>query len=236
VNIGIAAQGLRKRFGPVIALDGVDLSICEGEIAALVGENGAGKTTLLRVLATTITPDGGHASVAGCDIHTEAQAVRSRTGLLLGDERSWYWRLSGRHNLEFFGALYGLNGDIATARLEMLLSDYGLADAAERPVADYSSGMRLRLGLARALLPDPAVVLLDEPTRSLDPRATEAFREALAVLAEQRGVTAVVATHDLEDARAIAGQTLLLRSGRIVASAEGDRLSDVANQLSSAGQ
>lgn len=231
----VAAEGLTKRFGSIVALDGVDLRVEEGQIVALVGPNGAGKSTLLRVLATVVTPDAGQATVAGCDVRHESREARSRIGFVLGDEHTWYWRLSGRRNLRFFAGLHGIRSGSEDAAIERLLADQGLSAAADRPVSDYSSGMRLRLALARALVPSPSVVLLDEPTRSLDPAGSAAFREQLLKLTQERGVTAVLATHDLEDA-AIAAHTVLLEAGRVAAASGPEGLEDLATRLTKLGK
>jgi ABC-2 type transport system ATP-binding protein len=175
----------------------------------------------MRILGTTIIADSGEASVAGHDVRTAARAVRRSVGFLLADERSWYWRLTGRHNLEFFAALYGLTRNESRKRADTLLEEVGLADAADRPFSGYSSGMRLRLSLARALLSTSAVLLLDEPTRSLDPVATRDFRYLVKRLAEQRRAAVLVATHDLHEAAAIASRVLLLVDGRLTGSADG---------------
>jgi ABC-2 type transport system ATP-binding protein len=216
----VAVRGVVKRFRSVTALDGVDLTVGPGEIVALLGPNGAGKSTLMRILATVLVPDTGSARVAGYDVVTEATEARRRVGLALGDERSWYWRLSGRRNLEFFAALYGFGRAEAARRTESLLATVGLSHAADRRFDGYSTGMKMRLSLARALLPDPVVLLLDEPTRSLDPVAAADFRREVCALVDQRGIAVVYATHDLHEAAGIASRTVVLARGRIAASAE----------------
>ena len=227
----IEVRELSKRFGCVTALVDVNLSVAEGEVVALLGANGAGKTTLLRILATTVTADTGEVSVAGHDVRSEGTAVRGSVGLMLGDEHSWYWRLSGRRNLEFYAALYRLAPPAAAARVDELLSQQGLADAADRPVSEYSSGMRLRLALARALLAKPPVLLLDEPTRSLDVEATLAFRARLVSLAREHGVTTLIATHDVDDARYGADRSLLLAAGGVVDAAPASEVDRLASLL-----
>jgi ABC-2 type transport system ATP-binding protein len=209
-----------KRFGAVTALDGIDLELEAGDIVALLGPNGAGKSTLLRILGTAILPDTGHASVAGHDVERSPAAARRSLGFLLADERSWYWRLTGRHNLEFFAALYGFRRPQAARRADELLTDFGLADDADRPFGDYSSGMRLRLSLARALLAEPPVLLLDEPTRSLDPIATKRFRDLALRIAADRNAAMLIATHDLHEAAELASRVVVLDSGRISRVAE----------------
>jgi len=215
-DTAICIQGLTKRFGQMWALDGVDLTVAPGEILALLGPNGAGKSTLLRILATTVIPDGGTATIDGFDVVTEAKQVRRRLGITLGDERSWYWRLSGRKNLEFFAMLYGFSRREAVARAAELLDDLELTYAADRRFDGYSTGMRMRLSLARALLPNPPVLLLDEPTRSLDPVAAASFRGQVATLAQERGKAILLTTHDLHEASGLAHRTSVLMRGRIV--------------------
>lgn len=215
-DTAICIQGLTKRFGQMWALNGVDLSVAPGEILALLGHNGAGKSTLLRILATTVIPDGGSARVAGFDVVSEPEQVRRRLGITLGDERSWYWRLSGRKNLEFFATLYGFSRRQAAARVAELLDELELTYAADRRFDGYSTGMRMRLSLARAMLPDPPVLLLDEPTRSLDPVAAASFRDQVATLAHAQGKAILLTTHDLHEASALAHRIAVLTRGRIV--------------------
>jgi ABC-2 type transport system ATP-binding protein len=219
---GIVVRRLEKRFGEVRALAGLDLDVARGEVVALLGRNGAGKTTRMRILGTTLRPDAGEATVAGHDVRSDGQAVRRAVGLLLGDERSLYWRLSGRHNLQFFAELHGVRGARRDERIEALLGEVGLDGAGDRAVAGYSSGMRMRLALARALVAEPEVLLLDEPTRSLDPVATVEFRAMLRDIVARRGVSALVATHDLREPAAVAKRVCLLAGGRIVAGLPSD--------------
>jgi ABC-2 type transport system ATP-binding protein len=213
---GIRVRGLVKRFGSVVALNGLDLEVGPGEIVALLGPNGAGKSTLLRILGTTVLPDHGSASVAGADVVTDPVAARRQLGLVVGDEHALYWRLTGRENLRFFGSLYGMSKSETDARSAELLEALGLAEAADRRVLGYSSGMRTRLLLGRALLTDPPLLLLDEPTRNLDPVAAVEFRETALRLAERRGAGILFATHDLHEATSIANRVVVLSAGRAV--------------------
>lgn len=210
-----------KRFGPVTALADVDLDVRAAEIVALLGPNGAGKSTLLRILGTTVLPDRGDISVAGRNVVTSAGDARRAIGFCLADERSWYWRLTGRQNLEFFAILHGLRRRAAQARAEELLELVGLADAAGRPFRNYSTGMRLRLSVSRALLAEPPVLLLDEPTRSLDPVATANFRELLQGIVHIRRPAVLLATHDLHEASSVASRILILSQGRVRAELPG---------------
>jgi ABC-2 type transport system ATP-binding protein len=215
-NQGIRVRALVKRFGQVVALDGLDLEVARGEIVSILGPNGAGKSTLLRILGTTVLPDAGAATVCGIDVVGDAPAARRKVGLMIGDERSFYWRVSGRGNLEFFAALYGLGRREASARATALLKAVGLASAGDRPVRNYSSGMRARLSLARALLADPPLLLFDEPTQSLDPLAASGFRETAMRLAADRQVGILLATHDLQEAVAVSDRIVVLSAGRRV--------------------
>jgi ABC-2 type transport system ATP-binding protein len=217
----ISARDVTKRFGEVNALDSVSFDIATGQVVALLGANGAGKTTLLRILGTTVICDSGEAIVAGHSVTTAPAAVRRSIGFLLADERSWYWRLTGRHNLEFFAALYGLPRKEGRRRVERLLDEVGLLDAADRSFGGYSSGMKLRLSLARALLPEPPVMLLDEPTRSLDPVATKHFRDLMLQISRERGTAVLLATHDLHEAAAVGSRVLILSRGRLADASEG---------------
>jgi ABC-type multidrug transport system ATPase subunit len=216
---GIDAQGLVKDFGTVRALDHVDVTVEPGEIVTLLGENGAGKSTLMRVLATIILPDAGRALVGGIDVAAEPHAVRARVGLVLADERSLYWRIDGRANLEFFAALHGFSRPEARRRAAELLDVVGLSDAGARRVGTYSTGMRARLVIARALIGSPRVLLFDEPTRSLDPIASASVRALVTELCSAGGLATLYATHDLHEAAEIGSRSLIISRGRIVTSA-----------------
>jgi ABC-2 type transport system ATP-binding protein len=216
---GVRVAGLEKRFGGHVALRGIDLEVPWGGIVALLGPNGAGKSTLLRILGTTVLPDRGRAEVAGHDVVSDPGAARRCLGLVLGEERSWYWRLSGRDNLQFFAALQGMPRAAARARAAELLDDIDLTDAADRRFDRYSSGMRARLSLARALLCEPPVLLFDEPTRTLDPVAASAFRQEVRRQAEA-GRAVLFATHDLHEAAAVASRVVVMVGGSVVATAE----------------
>jgi ABC-type multidrug transport system ATPase subunit len=217
---GIRVRELVKRYGQVQALDGVDLDVAPGTVVALVGPNGAGKSTLVRILATTVLPDAGTASIMGHDVVTEGARARDSLGLMLGNERSWYWRLSGGRNLEFFAALYGMRRSAAAARAEELFREVDLADVADRRVGEYSSGMRARLALARALLREPPVLVLDEPTQNLDPVAGANFRDIVLRLSEERGTAVLLTTHNLHEAAALAKEIVVLALGRVVSVSE----------------
>lgn len=213
---GIRIDGLEKTFGRVTALRGVSLSVNRGEVVALLGPNGAGKSTLLRILGTTVLPDAGSLRVCGIDVVARPSETRRQVGLMIGDERSFYWRLTGRRNLAFFAALHGMSRRAGARRATELLDLVGLAEAADRPVRNYSSGMRARLSLARALLGSPPILLLDEPTQNLDPLASSLFREIAEGLARTHGAGILFATHDLHEAVAISDRVVVLDEGRRV--------------------
>jgi ABC-2 type transport system ATP-binding protein len=214
---GIHVRAVEKRFRGVVALDEATLDVQPGEVVALLGRNGAGKSTLMRILGTTILPDAGAAYLDGHDVAREAPAARRSTGLVLSDERSWYWRLSGRENLEFFAILYGLTRPAARQRTTELLELLGLGPVAERRFDGYSSGMRARLSLARALVASPPVLLLDEPTRALDPVIAAELRGLTVDLAHDDRRAVLWVTHDIHEAATVADRLLFLAAGRIVA-------------------
>jgi ABC-2 type transport system ATP-binding protein len=200
----------------VTALDGLDLEVARGRVFCLLGPNGAGKTTLIKVLATLVLPDGGRASVAGHDVARSPAAAKASVGYAVSDERSFYWRLTGRQNLEFFAALYGLRGPALDRRIGELLRIAGLEEAAGLRFNAYSTGMRQMLAFARALLADAAILLVDEPTRSLDPQAADRTREFLrGELAGRQGKTILWATHDLGEAADCADDIAVISCGRI---------------------
>lgn len=201
----------RRRMVPV--LRALDLAVEAGEIVALLGSNGAGKTTLLKLLASLLTPDGGRIEIGGVAPGESADA-RRLVGFASGEERSLFFRLTGRANLEFFGALYGLRRAALTRRIDELADALDLRWFLDRRVDLCSSGMRARLGLARALLHEPRLVLLDEPTKSLDPEHAARMREELRRLAAT-GVAVVMATHLVAEASTTATRSLWLADGRL---------------------
>lgn len=165
----------------------------------MIGPNGSGKSTLVRILATTLVPDSGTVTIDGRDAVANPARARAAIGLCLADERSWYWQLSGRKNLIFFARLSGMSRAEASAQADAMLSRFDLMSKADEPFGTYSTGMKLRLSLARALIHNPPVLLLDEPTRSLDPQARDDFRDRIRGLVAQEH-TVLEVTHDLHDA------------------------------------
>ncbi len=203
----------RERFR---AVDGIDLRVEPGEIFGVLGPNGAGKTTTLRMLATLLEPTSGEARVLGIDVRERPREVRARLGAMLSGERSLYWKLTARENLEYFAALYHVPPKDTRARIDRALAEVHLADRAEDYVERYSTGMRQRLALARALLPDPPLLILDEPTVGLDPQAARDLRERVRELRRQ-GRTVLLTTHYMEEADQLCDRVAIVDHGRIVA-------------------
>jgi ABC-type multidrug transport system ATPase subunit len=200
-----------------IALAGVSFEVHEGESLALLGANGAGKSTLLRILATLLVPTLGHARVAGHDTVRESRAVRSKLGYHAGTDHGFYARLTGRENLLFFGRLNHLSRKAAEQRIAQLGEQFGLADALDRQVRTLSSGTVQRLSLTRALLHQPRVLLLDEPTRSLDAIAAAEFRRFLKSEILRRGETSLLfASHTLPEVELLADRVAVIHSGRLL--------------------
>jgi ABC-2 type transport system ATP-binding protein len=206
----------RKRDARVVALDRVSLEIPQGEIHGLLGPNGAGKTTLVKILSTVLVPTSGRASVLGHDVVDEARAVRPLIGIVFGGERGLYWRLTGRQNLEYWGALYKLSGGETRRRAQQLLERVGLADKADERVEQYSRGMKQRLHLARGLVGDARVLFLDEPTTGMDPLAAREFRNLIGEL-KGEGRTILLATHDMVEAENVCDRVTLIDRGTILA-------------------
>lgn len=206
----------RRGAEPRTALDGIDLVIAHGEVHGLLGPNGAGKTTLCKILSTVLLPTSGTALVAGHDVVAQARAVRRTVGIVFGGERGLYTRLTARENLLYWSAIYLQRTKAGTQRADALLSRVGLASRADERVETFSRGMKQRLHLARGLIGDPRVLLLDEPTVGMDPVAARDFRILITELrAEDR--TILIATHDMDEAESLCDRVTLIDNGRIIA-------------------
>jgi len=223
-DAAIEASGLRKSYGKVIALDGVDLRAPTGTVLGLLGPNGAGKTTAVRILATLLRADGGSARVAGLDVAADAAALRAKIGLA-GQYAAVDENLSGAENLEMVGRLYHLPRGEPRARAAELLERFGLSDAADRLVRTYSGGMRRRLDLAAALVARPPVLFLDEPTTGLDPRSRIDLWETIEDRVS-RGTTVLLTTQYLDEADRLADRIAVIDRGRLLAEGSSDELKD----------
>jgi ABC-2 type transport system ATP-binding protein len=218
----IVAEGLRKRYGGTVALDGLDLEVPAGVVCGLLGPNGAGKTTAVQVLTTLRVADGGRAQVAGFDVARQPAQVRRNVGLV-AQSAAVDEILSGRQNLTMFGRLLRLGTAGARRRADELLERFGLADAGSRPVKDYSGGMRRRLDLAASLILSPPVLFLDEPTTGLDPRGRGEVWAAVRGLVDG-GTTVLLTTQYLEEADQLAHAIAVIDHGRVIAEGSPDEL------------
>jgi ABC-2 type transport system ATP-binding protein len=211
----IRAEGLVKRFNGFAAVDGVTFSVEPGRILALLGPNGAGKTTTVRMLSAILMPTEGRAIVGGYDTRENPAAVRQQIGLLT-EQPALYLRMRGGEYLEFFGQLYGMSPDLCRKRGQEWLERFAMPEAWDRRIGEYSKGMRQKLALVRALLHDPPVLLLDEPTSAMDPHSAKLVRDAILSLRDARR-TILVCTHNLTEAELVADEIAIIRRGQIVA-------------------
>ncbi len=218
----VVAEGLLKRYGSTMALDGFDLVVGRGTVCGLLGPNGAGKTTAVRVLTTLLRPDGGRAEVAGFDVVRDAGRVRQRIGLV-GQTPAVDEVVSGRENLVMFGRLFHLGTRQARTRADELLEHFGLADTGRKAVKQYSGGMRRRLDLAASLILAPEVLFLDEPTTGLDPRGRNEVWASIRSLVAA-GTTVVLTTQYLDEADRLADRICVIDSGRVIAQGTPDDL------------
>jgi ABC-2 type transport system ATP-binding protein len=199
-------------------LHGISLHVKRGELFGLLGPNGAGKTTLLKMLCTLTTPDAGTITIDGIDATKNPIEVKRRIGLCSSEERSFYFRLTARQNLEFFGGLAGLAGDVLAKRIEEVVDLVDLGESIDKKFSGFSSGMRQRLTMARALLADPPILYLDEPTRAVDPVHSEDLRRLIREeLVDKRGKTVILATNLLDEAWALCDRIAIMRRGTIAA-------------------
>ena len=218
----IQARGLVKKYGSVVALDGVDLTVPTGTVLGLLGPNGAGKTTIVRILTTLLRPDEGTAEVAGIDVLAQPREVRRNLGLS-GQYAAVDEYLTGFENLDMIGRLYHLGRKASRERARELLAQFNLDDAADRPAKTYSGGMRRRLDLAGALVAAPPVLFLDEPTTGLDPRSRTEMWAVLQGLVSA-GTTLLLTTQYLEEADLLADDIVVIDHGKIIAQGTADQL------------
>jgi ABC-2 type transport system ATP-binding protein len=206
----------RDKRPDVVALDGLSMQLEEGEVGGLLGPNGAGKTTLVKILSTVLLPTSGRAVVLGHDVVSDTRAVRRLIGIVFGGDRGLYGLLSARQNLAYWAALYDVPEAITGRRIEELLERVGLAGRADDRVEMYSRGMKQRLHLARGLIADARVLLLDEPTTGMDPLAARDFRQLIGELKSERR-TILLCTHDMVEAQTVCDRVALIDHGRLLA-------------------
>lgn len=238
----LIVDGLRKRFPSqrtlwqtlrnpsqrewVESLKGVSFRVGKGEFFGILGPNGAGKTTLFKCLTGLVTPEAGQISLNGFDVLRSTRKARTQIGVVFANERAMNWRLDARENLRLFAALYNVPRAEVEDRVDVVLRQVELADTGQRLLGTFSSGMKQRLSLARALLTDPPVLFLDEPTRSLDPVSAQRFRDFVRDQVKSRGRTVLLATHTAEEAFGLCDRVLVLDRGRVLAIDAAARLAD----------
>jgi ABC-2 type transport system ATP-binding protein len=218
----IKTEDLSKQFGNYWAVDGVNLDVYPGQVLALLGQNGAGKTTTIRMLTSVLSPTRGQASIAGFDVVESPDQVRKLVGVLT-EQHGLYLRMTGSEYLDFFGRVYRLDAVTRHKRSHDWLEYFGLADVAGQTIGQYSKGMRQKLALARVLIHEPPVLLLDEPTSAMDPESAQLVRNAIASLrTDQR--TIIICTHNLVEAEMLANKIAIIYRGRILTSGTIDEL------------
>lgn len=210
----IQTENLTKKFDEFLAVDEVNLDIPSGQVLVLLGPNGAGKTTTVRMLTSVLLPTSGKAMVAGFDVVRQADQVRASVGVLT-EQHGLYGRMNALEYLRFFGDLYRMPPEITRKRIETLLEQFGLEKVSKQRLGEYSKGMRQKLALVRALLHDPPVLLLDEPTSAMDPESARTVRDALHTL-RGRDRTILLCTHNLLEAEELADQIAIIRHGRVI--------------------
>jgi len=210
-------QKNKQKDDVTVALDKLNLSIRPGELFGLLGPNGSGKTTTIKCLSTILIPDQGTVTVNGFDVQKEIAMVRASLGMVVGGERTLYWKLTARDNLLYFASLYKMQRRHAKKRVEELLETLQLSDRADERLEDYSTGMRQKIAIARALLHDPPILLLDEPTLGLDPGFSRQIRSQIRELSEKHGKTVLLTTHYMDEADQLCDRVAFINNGKIVA-------------------
>ncbi|OYT40750.1 MAG: ABC transporter [Desulfurococcales archaeon ex4484_58] len=223
---------IRRRTERVQALRGVSFNVRSGEVYGLLGPNGAGKTTTIKIISTLLIPDSGEARVLGYDVIHEAQKVREVIGVSLSVERGFFWKLTGYENLKYFGMLRGLSGRYLDERINYVLEIVGLKRLGgdKKFFEEFSLGMKARLAIARALLHDPRVVILDEPTLGLDPQSARTIRDLLVKLAREEGKTVLITSHNMFEVELICDRIAIINKGVIIAEDTVDGLKKIVSR------
>ncbi|HUH82574.1 MAG TPA: ABC transporter ATP-binding protein [Nitrososphaerales archaeon] len=224
----VEVDGLRREFktkgAPVVALDGIEFQVGQGEVFGVLGPNGAGKTTTIRILSTLLLPTGGSAKVMGFDVETEPEKVRKVINMASGAEKAGYDFISAKKNLWFFSQLYGIPNQVAERRISELSEMLGLTKYLDRKFYALSTGYRQRATIARAFINEPKVVFLDEPTIGLDVMTARSIREFLQTEARTNGRTIMLATHNMAEVEAICDRVAIIDRGKIIATGTPDEL------------
>lgn len=222
---------LNRKKKTITAVDSISFGVKNGELFGLLGPNGAGKTTTVKMLTTLLIPTSGTASVSGMNVVRDAEKIRSHIGFIFGGERGLYWRLSGEDNLRYFASLYYVSPDVAKKRIPYLLEMVGLADRKKEKVEGYSRGMKQRLHIARALIHDPKILFLDEPTIGLDPVGARELRQTVLNLQSEKK-TILLTTHYMFEADALCQRIAVINHGHIIAMDTPANLKQIVKELS----
>lgn len=212
----IETEKLGKTFDQFVAVKNINLSVPAGQLLALLGPNGAGKTTTVRMLSAILKPTIGNAKVNGYDVVTQADQVRRSIGMLT-EQPGLYLRMSGLEYLRFYGRLYNMTDDQITQRALSLFERFGMPNTAHRRLGEYSKGMRQKVGIIRAMLHNPAILLLDEPTSAMDPHSAKLVRDAILELRDDNQRTVILCTHNLAEAELLADRIAIIKQGQIIA-------------------
>ena len=224
----VITRNLVKDFGKLRAVSGLSFEVRPGEVVGLLGPNGAGKTTTIRILSTLIQPMSGEASVLGHDVVKEPEEVRSSEGIVF-ENTNMYGKLTGAENLEYYGHLYGMSSDVLRSRVQELLNIVGLSDRARDKVQDFSRGMKQRLAIARALIHDAPVLILDEPTASLDVPAARSIRDLIKSTTTSEGKATILCTHNMLEAQYLCSRVVIIDRGMKVAEGTPEELERISD-------
>ncbi|WP_413374912.1 ATP-binding cassette domain-containing protein [Alkalihalobacillus sp. 1P02AB] len=215
IKIQNVSRSFRDKKVTVEAVKNISLAIKKGEVVGLLGENGAGKTTLLRMISTVLEPSKGEISINGIDILKEPMKVKAQIGVLFGSETGMYDRLTARENLQYFAQLYGMSKHETKTRIDYLATRFGMKDYLDRKVGGFSKGMRQKVTIARTLLHDPELILLDEPTTGLDITSANMFRELIHSL-QNEGKTIIFSSHIMEEVKQLCESIVMIHKGELV--------------------